>query len=81
MLLQGPAGSIRALALHPRHSSSCPSASSGLSDGPPLMASAGLDRFLRVHSTSAGQQALGKVYLKQQLTGVAWLRPPAEAAG
>ncbi|KAF5835052.1 hypothetical protein DUNSADRAFT_7996 [Dunaliella salina] len=79
--LKGPAGSIRALALHPRPSPSCPSASSSLLDGPPLMASAGLDRFLRVHSTSAGQQALGKVYLKQQLTGVAWLRPPAEAAG
>lgn len=43
----------------------------------PLMASVGLDRFLRVHSTAAGQQALSKVYLKQQLTGVVWLRPDA----
>lgn len=46
-----------------------------------MIASAGLDRFLRVHSTSVGQAALGKVYLKQQLTGVVWLRPPVAARG
>ena len=76
--MQGPAGSIRALALHPRSSPRTASSASASSsnDGAPLIASVGLDRFLRVHSTSAGQAALSKVYLKQQLTGVAWLRPP-----
>jgi hypothetical protein len=44
------------------------------------LAVAGLDRFVRVHSmeTRAG---LGKVYCKQQLTGVVWLRPPPSSSG
>ena len=47
------AGSVRALALHP---------------GRPILASVGLDRFLRLHDTST-RALLAKVYLKQQLTG------------
>ncbi len=57
--LKGPAGSVRALALHPTQ---------------PLIASVGLDRFLRMHSTETRAQ-LGRVYLKQQLTGVVWVPP------
>lgn len=48
-----PAGSVRALAVHP---------------GRPLIASVGLDRFLRVHDTRT-RQPVCKVYLKSQLTG------------
>lgn len=51
--LKGAAGCVRALALHPDL---------------PLLASVGLDRFLRVHNT-ATRKLLAKVYLKQQLTG------------
>lgn len=79
--LKGAGGSVRSLALHP--------------GGEPLIASAGLDRFLRIHSTATKASA-GRVYLKQQLTGVCWLpvrqvavagapqqegEPAAEAAG
>jgi ribosome biogenesis protein NSA1 len=56
--LKGAGGSVRALALHP--------------GGEPLIASAGLDRFLRVHST-ATKAGSCRVYLKQQLTAVCWL--------
>ncbi|PNH07084.1 WD repeat domain-containing protein [Tetrabaena socialis] len=65
--LKGSAGSIRSLALHPTE---------------PLIASVSLDRHLRVHSTSS-RALLTRVYLKQELTGVAWLPPmplPAAAA-
>jgi hypothetical protein len=60
--MKGAAGSVRTLAPHPDSSQ-------------PLLAVAGLDRFVRVHSTET-RAGLGKVYCKQQLTGVAWLRPP-----
>ncbi len=45
----------------------------------PLLASVGLDRFLRVHSTASRCQ-LAEVYLKQHLTGVAFCpaAPPKE---
>ncbi|KAG2449863.1 hypothetical protein HYH02_005386 [Chlamydomonas schloesseri] len=63
--LKGVAGSIRALALHPSE---------------PLIASVSLDRHLRVHH-STKRSSLAKLYLKQALTGVAWLPPlPAAAA-
>ncbi|GIL64058.1 hypothetical protein Vafri_18038, partial [Volvox africanus] len=58
--LKGSAGSIRSLSLHPSQ---------------PLIASVSLDRHLRVHSTT-NRQLLTKVYLKQALTGVAWLPTP-----
>lgn len=56
--LKGAGGSVRCLVLHP--------------GAEPLIASAGLDRFLRVHNT-ANKASAGRVYLKQQLTGVCWL--------
>ncbi|KAI8473720.1 MAG: quinon protein alcohol dehydrogenase-like superfamily [Monoraphidium minutum] len=62
--LKGAAGSLRALTLHP--------------GGEPLIASVGLDRFVRVHST-ASRTNLGRAYTKQQLTAVAWLPPLAAA--
>lgn len=49
---------MRALALYPAEE--------------PLIASAGLDRFLRLHNTTTKASA-GRVYLKQQLTCVCWL--------
>ena len=58
--LKGPAGSVRALALHPSE---------------PVLASVGLDRFLRMHSIASRSQ-LAAVYLKQHLTGVAFCRAP-----
>ncbi|KAG2437913.1 hypothetical protein HXX76_005529 [Chlamydomonas incerta] len=65
--LKGVAGSIRALALHPSE---------------PLIASVSLDRHLRVHH-AIKRGSLAKLYLKQALTGVAWLPPlpPAPADG
>lgn len=54
--VKGATGSVRALALHPTE---------------PLLASVGLDRFLRVYSTATRKQ-LTAVYLKQQLTGVSF---------
>lgn len=60
--IQGAAGSLRSLSVHP--------------DGG-MIASGGLDRFLRVHDT-AQRRSLGKVYLKTQLTEVAWLPFVAE---
>jgi ribosome biogenesis protein NSA1 len=64
--LKGAGGSVRGLALHPA--------------GEPLLASVGLDRFLRVHNTT-GRESVGRVYLKQQLNAVCWLPRPAAAAG
>ena len=65
--LKGAGGSVRSLALHP--------------GGEPLIASAGLDRFVRVHNTST-RANLGRAYTKQQLTAVAWLPPlPAGPSG
>lgn len=54
--LKGPGGSVRSLALHPEL---------------PIIASVGLDRFLRVHNTDS-KALLCKVYLKQHLTDVTW---------
>ena len=61
-VLKGPGGAVRSLALHPEED---------------VIASVGLDRYLRVHDCSTRKQ-LGRVYLKQQMTGVAWC--PLEAA-
>ena len=58
-VLKGMAGSVRSLALHPDHAHNR------------RLASAGLDRFLRVHDTKS-RVGVGKVYLKTELTGVAW---------
>ena len=54
--LKGPAGAVKSLALHPDL---------------PIIASVGLDRFFRVHNVDS-KALLCKVYLKQQLTAVAW---------
>lgn len=54
--LKGPAGAVKSLALHPEL---------------PIIASVGLDRFLRVHNVDS-KALLCKLYLKQQLTAVAW---------
>lgn len=54
--LKGPAGAVKSLALHPDL---------------PVIASVGLDRFFRVHNIDS-KALLCKVYLKQQLTAVAW---------
>jgi hypothetical protein len=62
--LKGAGGSVRALSLHP--------------GGEPLIASAGLDRFVRIHSTST-RANLGRAYTKQQLTAVAWVPALASA--
>lgn len=61
--LAGAAGSVRCLALHPSE---------------PLLASAGLDRFVRVHSSGTRKQ-LGRTYLKTHITGLAWVPPPLAA--
>ncbi|GFR50564.1 hypothetical protein Agub_g12838 [Astrephomene gubernaculifera] len=60
--LKGSAGSIRALSLHPSE---------------PLIASVSLDRHLRLHHTGT-RALLSRVYLKQALTGVAWLPIPTQ---
>jgi ribosome biogenesis protein NSA1 len=60
--LKGAAGSVRALALHP--------------EGGGLIATAGLDRCVRVYD-AASRAALGKVYLKTPLIAVAWAPPGA----
>ncbi|KAF8063103.1 WDR74 [Scenedesmus sp. PABB004] len=58
--LKGAGGSVRGLVLHP--------------GGEPVIASAGLDRFVRVHGTAGAASAgLARAYLKQQLTAVCWL--------
>jgi WD40 repeat protein len=56
--LKGVTGSVRSLALHPTH---------------PLIASVGLDRFLRLHNTGRGGKSLEKFYLKTELNCAAWL--------
>jgi hypothetical protein len=55
--LAGASGSVRSLAAHSQQ---------------PLLASGGLDRCLRVHST-ATRKLVGKCYLKQQLASVCFL--------
>lgn len=62
--LKGPGGSVRSLALHPEL---------------PIIASVGLDRFLRVHNTDS-KALLCKVYLKQHLTAVAWSAAQSQTA-
>ena len=64
--VKGATGSVRCLALHPTE---------------PLLASVGLDRFLRVHST-VNRKQLCAVYLKQKLNGVTFCpaAPQQEAA-
>ncbi len=54
--LKGPGGAVKSLALHPEL---------------PIIASVGLDRFLRIHSVDS-KALLCKLYLKQHLTAVAW---------
>ena len=61
--LKGPAGAVKSLALHSEL---------------PIIASVGLDRFFRVHNVDS-KALLCKLYLKQQLTAVAW-SPEAPAA-
>ena len=61
--LKGSTGSVRWLALHPSE---------------PLIASAGLDRHVRLHSTATRKQ-VSSVYLKQRLEGVAFCPAPAIA--
>lgn len=51
------AGSIRSLDMHPEE---------------PLLCSAGLDRWVRVHDTKS-RKCLSKIYLKSQLTACCWL--------
>jgi ribosome biogenesis protein NSA1 len=62
--VKGIAGSVRTLALHPDR---------------PVLLSAGLDRFLRLHDT-ATRRPLGKVYLKSQLTGAQFCPTDASMA-
>jgi ribosome biogenesis protein NSA1 len=73
--IKGIAGSVRDLALYPTKSSSMSDNNSRDS----YIASVGLDRFLRVHST-ASRSSLGKEYLKTQLTGVVWCPTDASMA-
>lgn len=56
--LKGVTGSVRSVALHPTR---------------PLIASVGLDRFLRLHNTGRGGKSLEKFYLKTELNCAAWL--------
>ena len=60
--LKGAAGAVRSMALHPQL---------------PIMASVGLDRFLRLHNVES-KQLLCKLYLKLQLTNVAWADVPMQ---
>lgn len=62
--LKGPAGAVKSLALHPEL---------------PIIASVGLDRFFRVHNVDS-KALLCKLYLKQQLTAVAWSSEVPEIA-
>ena len=65
--LKGSTGSVRALAPHLEF---------------PLIASAGLDRYLRLHDSSTRKQ-VAAVYLKQHLTGVTFCpaKPVAQSQG
>lgn len=59
---KGTSGSIREIAAHP--------------GGEPLIAVAGLDRYLRVYNTDT-RKCLGSAFMKQALSGCAWdLRGP-----
>ncbi|KAA6423488.1 MAG: hypothetical protein FRX49_06548 [Trebouxia sp. A1-2] len=62
--LKGPGGAVKSLALHPEL---------------PIIASVGLDRFLRIHNLDS-KALLCKLYLKQHLTAVAWGSMQHEAA-
>ena len=62
--LKGAHGSLRALAMHPEL---------------PLLAAGGLDRHVLLFHAHT-HKLLGKVYLKQQLTGLAWAPVPAPDA-
>ena len=62
--LKGPGGAVKGLALHPEL---------------PIVASVGLDRFLRVHDVDS-KALLCKLYLKQHLTAVAWSDAQPQAA-
>ncbi len=62
--LKGSGGAVKSLALHPEL---------------PIIASVGLDRFLRVHNTDS-KALLCKLYLKQHLTAVAWSTVHAQTA-
>lgn len=62
--LKGPAGAVKSLAIHPEL---------------PIIASVGLDRFFRVHNVDS-KALLCKLYLKQQLTAVAWSPDAPETA-
>lgn len=62
--LKGPGGAVKGLALHPEL---------------PIIASVGLDRFLRVHDVDS-KALLCKLYLKQHLTAVAWSDAQPQAA-
>ena len=62
--LKGPAGAVKSLAMHPEL---------------PIIASVGLDRFFRVHNVDS-KALLCKLYLKQQLTAVAWSPEVPETA-
>lgn len=64
VVLKGVAGSVRALSIHPDL---------------PLVASVGLDRHLRVHNT-ASLVPVVKMYLKNQMSGVAWASVSGEEA-
>ena len=59
--LKGAHGSLRALAMHPEF---------------PLLAAGGLDRHALLFHAGT-HKLLGRVYLKQQLTGLAWAPVPA----
>ena len=79
--LKGAAGSVRCLALHPGCLVGGGGNGGDTAPPPALVASAGLDRFVRFHGAES-RAHLGRAYLKQALTGVAWLPPaPAAAAG
>lgn len=74
--LKGAAGAIKALALQPvpPRGSATQAGSSSSGSGAPLLAAVGLDRWLRLYSTASRKQQV-KVYLKQQLSGVAFCPP------
>ena len=70
--LKGIAGSVRDLALYPTPPINKKKSSGNDTSTKSLyIASVGLDRFLRVHSTTS-RVSLGKEYLKTQLTAVGW---------
>lgn len=60
--VHGANGSVRALARHPTL---------------PLLAAGGLDRWVHVHSTTAGRVKLSSTYVKQYVNAVCFLPPGA----